>query len=89
MSYKIDVAEVERYIAYLKKFKKSLEKNLADFDKDLKDANRQWDDNNYQLTITAKEKISAEQKKLIDAIDTSLKKLTQMHEEYAKYLRRK
>ena len=89
MPYKIDVDAVGKYIAYLKKFKKDLERDLADFDKDLKDAHQHWDDNNYALTIEAKAKVSAEQKKLIAEIDKSLKKLKQMHEEYAKYLRRK
>lgn len=89
MVYKIDVDAVERYIQYLNKFKKDLERDLADFDKSLKDAHRYWDDNNYAQTIEAKDKVSLEQKKLIAEVDKSLKKLKQMHEEYAKYLRRK
>ena len=89
MAYKIEVDDVGRYIEYLKKFKKELEKSLADFDKDLKDAHQHWDDNNYTLTIEAKDRVATEQKKLIEAINKSLKKLTQMHEEYAKYLRRR
>ncbi|MBQ8408359.1 MAG: hypothetical protein IJY39_05785 [Clostridia bacterium] len=89
MPYKIDVDAIERYIEYLKKFKKKLEKELDDFDKELKDAHKHWDDNNYALTVEAKEKVSVEQRKLIEEIDRSLKKLKQMHEEYAKYLRRK
>ena len=89
MSYKIDVEQVGQYIEYLKKFKKKLEKDLADFDKALKDANKHWDDNNYTLTVEAKEKISAGQRELIDEVNKSIKKLTQMHEEYSKYLRRK
>lgn len=89
MPYKIDVDAVGNYIEYLKKFKKKLEKDLVDFDKDLKNAHNHWDDHNYALTLEAKEKVSSEQKKLIEAVDKSLKKLKQMHEEYAKYLRRK
>ncbi len=89
MSYKIEVDEVGKYIEYLKKFKKDLERELVQFDKDLKEAHNHWDDNNYTLTIEAKEKVSVEQKKLIEAVDKSLKKLKQMHEEYSKYLRRK
>ena len=89
MAYKIEVDAVGAYIEYLKKFKKELEKNLVDFDKDLKQAHQYWDDNNYALTIEAKEKVSIEQKKLIESIDKSLKKLKQMHEEYEKYLRRR
>lgn len=89
MPYKIDVSEVEKYITYLKNFKKKLEKELVDFDKALKDAHNHWDDDNYALTIEAKEKVSMEQKKLIEAIDKSIKKLKQMHEEYSKYLRRR
>ena len=89
MAYKIDVDAIERYIEYLKKFKKKLEKDLFDFDKALKDAHNNWDDNNYILTVEAKEKVSAEQRKLIEEIDRSLKNLKRMHEEYAKYLRRK
>lgn len=89
MAYKIEVDSVGQYIEYLKKFKKDLERNLADFDKDLKQAHEHWDDNNYTLTIEAKEKVSLEQKKLIESIDKSLKKLKQMHEEYSKYLRRR
>lgn len=89
MAYKIEVDEVGKYIEYLKKFKKNLEKELVEFDKDLKEAHKSWDDNNYELTIEAKEKVSKEQLKLIEAVDKSLKKLKQMHEEYAKYLRRK
>ena len=89
MAYKIDVGEVGKYIEYLKKFKKKLEKDLVDFEKDLKNAHNYWDDNNYTLTIEAKDKVAKEQKKLIESIDKSIKKLTQMHEEYYKYLRRK
>lgn len=88
MAYKIEVDEVGKYIEYLKKFKKDLERNLVDFDKDLKEAHNHWDDNNYTLTIEAKEKVSLEQKKLIEAVEKSLKKLKQMHEEYEKYLKR-
>ena len=89
MAYKIEVDEVGKYIEYLKKFKKDLEKELVEFDKDLKEAHKYWDDNNYNLTIEAKEKVSNEQKRLIEAVEKSLKKLKQMHEEYSKYLRRK
>lgn len=89
MPYKIDVDEVGKYIEHLKKVKKKLESDLADFDKYMKDVHNYWDDNNYTLTIQAKEKVAVEQKKLIDAIDKSLKKLRQMHEEYERYLRRK
>ena len=88
MAYKIEVTEVGKYIEYLKKFKKDLERNLVQFDKDLKDAHNHWDDNNYTLTIEAKEKVAIEQKKLIEAVEKSLKKLKQMHEEYSKYLKR-
>ena len=38
----------------------------------------------YNLTIEAKEKVSVEQKKLIDSIEKSIKKLKIMHEEYDK-----
>ena len=89
MAYKIEVDKVAEYIEYLKKFKRNLEKELADFDNDLKKAHESWDDNNYTLTIEAKDMVSKEQKKLIEAIEKSLKKLKQMHEEYAKYLRRR
>ena len=88
MAYKIEVTEVGKYIEYLKKFKKDLERDLVQFDKDLKDAHNHWDDNNYTLTIEAKEKVATEQKKLIEAVEKSLKKLKQMHEEYSKYLKR-
>ena len=88
MAYKIEVEEVGKYIEYLKKFKKDLERDLVDFDRALKEAHEHWDDNNYNLTIQAKDKVSLEQKKLIEAIDKSLKKLKQMHEEYEKYLKR-
>ncbi len=88
MPYKIEVDEVGKYIEYLKKFKKNLERDLVDFDRALKEAHEHWDDNNYNLTIEAKDKVSLEQKKLIEAIDKSLKKLKQMHEEYEKYLKR-
>ena len=88
MAYKIEVDEVGKYIEYLKKFKRDLEKNLVEFDKNLKEAHNHWDDNNYALTIEAKEKVSIEQRKLIDAVEKSLKKLKQMHEEYEKYLKR-
>ena len=89
MAYKIDVDAVGKYIEYLKKFKKDLEKNLVEFDRELKDAHNHWDDNNYNLTMETKEKVSAEQRKLIEAVDQSIKKLKQMHEEYSKYLRRR
>lgn len=89
MAYKVEVDEVGNYIEYLKKFKKKLESELVEFDRALKEAHNHWDDNNYELTIEAKEKVSIEQKKLIEAVDKSLKKLKQMHEEYSKYLRRR
>lgn len=89
MAYKINIDRVGEYIEYLKKFKKNLEKNLTDFETNLKNAHKYWDDNNYTLTICAKENVSIEQKKLIEAIEKSLKKLQQMYEEYLKYLRRK
>lgn len=89
MAYKIDLDAIERYIDYLRKLKKKLEKDLADFDKALKDAHNHWDDNNYALTIKAKDSVALEQKKLIAEIDRSLKNLKQMYEEYDKYLRRK
>ena len=89
MAYKIEVDEVGKYIEYLKKFKKDLERELVEFDRALKEAHNHWDDNNQELTIEAKEKVSIEQKKLIEAVDKSLKKLKQMHEEYSKYLRRR
>lgn len=87
MAYKIDVDQVGKYIEYLKKFKKELEKNLAEFDKDLKQAHNFWDDNNYTLTIEAKDKVSKEQRKLIESVDKAIKKLRMMHEEYEKYLK--
>lgn len=89
MPYKIDLDAIEKYLEYLRKLMKKLEKDIADFDKMLKAAHDYWDDDNYALTMDAKEKVAAEQKKLIEAINASLKKLTQMYEEYAKYLRRK
>lgn len=89
MAYKIEVDEVGNYIEYLRKFKKKLESELLQFEKDLKNAHEFWDDNNYEETIKAKEIVAKEHKKLIDAIETSLKKLKQMHQEYEKYLRRK
>ena len=89
MAYKVEVDEVGNYIEYLRKFKKKLESELLQFEKDLKNAHEFWDDNNYEETIKAKEIVAKEHKKLIDAIETSLKKLKQMHQEYEKYLRRK
>ncbi len=89
MAYKIAVGEVEKYISYLKKHKKNLEQNLVELERDLKKAHNDWDDNNYILTIEAKNKVAKEQKKLIESIDKSIKKLKQMHHEYDKYLRRK
>lgn len=89
MGYTINVKKVGEYIEYLKKYKKSLENNLASLEKDLKKAHNHWDDNNYTVTIEAKDKFAKEQKKLIESIDKSIKKLTQMYQEYDKYLRRK
>jgi hypothetical protein len=89
MAYKIDIDAIEKYVEYLKKFKKKLESELDDFDKSLKKAHVHWDDENYEAALKAKEEIYAEQKKLISCIEISLKKLKQMHEEYSKYLRRK
>ena len=89
MDYKIEVDEIGKYIEYLKKFKKKLEKDLADFEVNVKNAHEHWDDNNYELTVSAKDKIASEQKKLISGITTALKKLSLMYEEYSKYLRRK
>ena len=89
MAYKIDVNSVANYIDFLKKFKKNLINNLGDFEKDLKKAHEFWDDDNYVLTIEAKDKVSKEQKILIESIDKSIKKLSIMKDEYDKYLRRK
>lgn len=89
MDYRISVGEVGKYIEYLKKYKKSLEQNLVDLERNLRDAHNHWDDNNYVLTIEAKDKVAKEEKKLIESIDRSIKKLTQMYQEYDKYLRRK
>lgn len=89
MAYKIEVDEVGNYIEYLRKFKKKLESELLQFEKDLKNAHEYWDDNNYEETVKAKEIVAKEHKKLIVAIEASLKKLKQMHMEYEKYLRRK
>ena len=88
MAYKIEVDEVGNYIEYLRKFKKKLESELLQFEKDLKNAHEFWDDNNYEETIKAKEIVAKEHKKLIDAIETSLKKLKHMHMEYETYLKR-
>jgi len=89
MAYKIDVKAVAEYIDYLKKFKKNLVNNLSDFDRDIKRAHSFWDDNNYVLTIEAKDKVSKEQQRLIESIDKSIKKLSIMRDEYEKYLRRR
>lgn len=89
MAYKIDVKAVADYIDYLKKFKKNLVNNLSDFDRDIKRAHSFWDDNNYVLTIEAKDKVSKEQQRLIESIDKSIKKLSIMRDEYEKYLRRR
>lgn len=89
MAYKIDVKEVANYIEYLKKFKKNLINNLEDFNSDLKRAHNYWDDENYVLTIEAKEKVAKEQMKLIESIDKSIKKLSMMRDEYDKYLSRR
>ena len=51
MAYKIEVDEVGNYIEYLRKFKKKLESELAQFEKDLKNAHEYWDDNNYEETV--------------------------------------
>ena len=89
MAYKIDVDEVGAYIEYLRKFKKKLESELIAFERDLKAAHEFWDDENYEKTVEAKQTVATEHKKLIEAIDVSLKKLKQMHSEYENYLRRK
>lgn len=89
MAYKINVEEIERYIDYLKKLKKKLERDLSDFDRMLKDAHNHWNDETYTLTIEAKEKVSKEIKKLNDEISRLLKNLQIMHEKYTNYLRRR
>ena len=89
MAYKIDVELIGSYIEYLKKFKKELERNLLDFEKELKQAKDYWDDSNYTLTIETKNAVALEQKKLIDSIDKSLKNLKIMHEEYERYLKKR
>ena len=89
MAYRINVDELAKYIEYLRKFKKKLEGDLMQFDRDIKKAHEIWDDNNYEETVKAKETVAKELKKLIEATDTSIKKLKQMHEEYDKYLRRR
>lgn len=89
MPYQIDLHKVEEYILFLKKFKKKLEDDLNNFEKDLKKAHDHWDDERYTLTVEAKDKISTEQKKLIESTNKSIKNLTAMREQYLKYLRRR
>lgn len=89
MPYQIDLRKVEEYILFLKKFKKKLEDDLSNFEKDLKKAHDHWDDERYTLTVEAKNKIATEQKKLIESTSKSIKNLTAMREQYMKYLRRK
>ena len=89
MAYQIDLHKVEEYILFLKKFKKKLEDDLSNFEKALKKAHDNWDDERYTLTIEAKDKISTEQKKLIESTNKSIKNLTAMLEQYLKYLRRR
>lgn len=89
MAYKINLDELEKYIDYLRKFKKKLEGDLAHFDRDIKKAHEIWDDNNYEETVKSKEIVAKELKKLINATETSIKKLKEMYDEYDKYLRRK
>ena len=89
MAYKINVDELGNYIEYLRKFKKKLESDLTQFEKDIKKAHEIWDDHNYEETVKSKEIVSKELKKLIEATEKSLKKLRQMYEEYDKYLRRR
>ena len=89
MAYQINVRKVEEYILYLKKFKKKLEEDLGNFERDLKKAHDHWDDDNYTRTLEAKNKIAIEQKKLIESINKSIKNLTVMRENYLIYLRRK
>ena len=63
--------------------------NLEDFNNEIKKAHNFWDDENYELTIEAKEKVAKEQLRLIESIDKSIKKLTMMRDEYEKYLNRR
>lgn len=88
MAYKINVDELGNYIEYLRRFRKKLENDLVQFDKDVKKAHEIWDDNNYEETVKSKETVAKELRKLIDATDDAIKKLKRMHEEYDKYLRR-
>lgn len=88
-AYKIETDSVNQYIDYLRKFKKKMIENLVDFERELKKANSFWDDNNYVLTIEAKNKVADQQKILIEEIDRSIKKLKMMNEEYEKYLKRR
>lgn len=88
MAYKIDVDEIGDYIEYLRKFKKKLESELNQFDRDVKKAHEFWDDNNYEETVKAKEIVAKELQRLIDDTDVAIKKLKQMYDEYEKYLRR-
>ena len=89
MAYKIEINEVSKYIDYLKRFKRNLMSNLEDFNNELKRAHNFWDDENYMLTIEAKDKVATEQLKLVESIDKSIKKLSMMRDEYEKYLNRR
>lgn len=89
MAYQIDLRKIEEYILFLKKYKKKLEDDLVNFEKELKKAHEHWDDERYTLTIEAKDKIAVEQKMLIESTSKSIKNLTAMREQYLKYLRRK
>lgn len=89
MTYQIDVKKIEEYIRYLTQFRKKLENDLAIFERDLKNAHDHWDDSNYERTVEAKNKIAAEQKRLIESTTKAIKNLTAMREQYMKYLRRR
>ena len=88
MAYKINVDELGNYIEYLRKFRKKLENDLAQFNRDVKKAHEIWDDNNYEETVKSKETVEKELRKLMDATDDAIKKLKRMYDEYDKYLRR-
>ncbi len=84
--YQINVDRIEWYIDYLSDFKRKMEEDLADFDRIIKGVHEYWNDSQYDKTIETEEKIASAELELIESIDVSIRRLTDMTEEYIKYL---
>lgn len=84
--YLINVEMIGEYIEYLINYKKHLEENLIEFETMIKSAKEFWQDQQYDDIVETKDKIAFAEGELLNSIDDSIRKLTEMNENYTMYL---